>query len=160
MRANLQKRRDDYENAAAGKPPAYRTAEAIKYGLAREALAVLQGVDRGELDIAALELMAAPQPLAGGAGRARRLLAGGPADQGPPPFLMQFRLLATQANAAVGDYPTAIDHATALMKLLPLVPDVERALMELVADLFVPDADPGHPLTRAATMPRWGGLRR
>jgi hypothetical protein len=163
MRKRVQELRDDYENRAYGQgnqqiTPLIRAVIAVERGLIREALAVLQAIEPNNRDIGSVQLQASLLLFAGEPDEARSLLDQVPIDQIMPGAQLQFRLLSVQAAAAVGDYPGAIEHASALMTLLPGQPDVGRAAADVVAHLLLPDASPGHPLARVLTLPRWGGV--
>jgi hypothetical protein len=152
----VRKLSDDYENATPrDAPPARRAATARHFGLTREALKVLQQADPKDRDVNSVLMMAQLFLLVGEAENARDLLqvAFPAVEQAPPQLQLPVHALIVQAAAALGDYPTAIDHCDAMLALTG--PATARATAGVLSNLVFPDAAPIQPLMRISTIPAW-----
>jgi hypothetical protein len=158
LQADVHRRTDEYENRASKYPPPIRARIACQFGLAKEGLAVLQAAEPGTLDTPAIVLMANLLLLTGQAEDARELLQPIHLEEVQGELQRQLRFLNVQTAAALGDYDTAIEQAAAMLPIFPRPPDAERAAIQVLQNLYFADMGPAHPLTRALTMPLWGGL--
>jgi hypothetical protein len=156
LQNRVRQNRDNWENRAGNKPPLERAKDAVQYGLASEALTVLRTADAKDLSAEAVLIMSNLALLAGEAETARDWL-GQLAGNGLPELRPSLDPLVVQADAALGDYRPAIEHADDMIGLLES--PLRTAAANVVLDLVFLDAPP-HPLTRAVTMPLWGGLWR
>jgi hypothetical protein len=152
----VRKLSDDYENATPrDAPPARRAATARHFGLTREALKVLQQADPKDRDVNSVLMMAQLFLMVGEAENARDVLQAAftAIEQAPPQLQLPVHAMIVQAAAALGDYPTAIDHCDAMLALTG--PATARAAAGVLANLVFPDAAPIQPLMRISTIPAW-----
>jgi hypothetical protein len=161
LQAKLRENRDNWENATGNQPPVRRAAIACQYGLAGEALKVIRDADPKDLNAGAILMGAKLYLLSGDAQTARdwiRQIEALGEEPFPFDFRMELHTVAVQAAAALGDYRSAIEQVDKLLALFEM--PARLAAARVVADLILPDAAPAHPLSRAVTLPLWGGIVR
>jgi hypothetical protein len=158
LQQDIRGRSDAYENRAAKLAPGLRAELAVRFGLPREALRVLQSADPKDLDLRQVLLMLHLLVLAGEAADAHTVLQGpsfNPITVLPTELQPAFRILVVNTAAALGDTAVAIDNLDKIIANQPssFAPPLIGTLQWLV----FPDLGTS-PLTRGIMTPLWFGL--